>query len=277
MIVVIDDDREVRTLIELALARTGRSVVGYGDGPEAIDFLKRCGPDVELVVSDVVMEGFDAHRLIRHLRSQSATASTPVIFLTPYGEHDARGPSADDPAVQRLPTPFEVEQLRAMVEAAIARPRPQAAARDGATGFHTRDRFFALVDETLATSPPEASVALIVGTLGDEVSDETLSGIARVVASQLRAGDSAGRLSRNTFGVIHPRCGADGASAIGARIARAVRSDAACRNASLTLGIAVAVEPAAATAATLVAAAAAAAHESNGAAAIGVRTIEAQR
>src|SRR5690348_48235 len=80
-VVIVDDDREIRTLMELALSKPGRTLVGFGDGQAALDFLASADA-VDLVVSDVLMEGFDGHRLLRHLRANARTAATPVIFVT---------------------------------------------------------------------------------------------------------------------------------------------------------------------------------------------------
>ena len=255
MVVVIDDDREVRTLIELALARSGRTIVGFADGQEALDFLRANGGEVDLVLSDVVMEGFDAHRLMRHLRAQQATAATPVIFLTPYGRDDERAPAADDAFVERLATPFEVGRLREQAEAAMARPRAHAPARDPDTGFHTKARFEALLEEALRSAPADSSLAVTAGIVAGPAGEELLACIARVVGAQLRTGDAAGRWAERVLVLVHPRCGAEGANAIATRIAAALRSDPACAGTELKLGIAIAAEPGAASADDLIRAA----------------------
>ncbi len=242
-IVVINDEREVRTLIELALARAGRSIVAFGDGQQAIDFLGGSESAVDLVVSDVAMEGFDAHRLLRHLRASQATAVTPVIFLTPHDVDDEREPADIEGLVERLATPFEVAALRERADALLARPRQAATMRDPETGFHTRERFEAVLAAALEDAPPDTSVAVSVALIDGDDRDGTIARVARVVSSHLRAGDSAGRLTQHSFATLHPRCGAQGAAAIATRILEAVKTDAGCARITLSLGVAVAGEP----------------------------------
>lgn len=242
-IVIVDDDREIRTLMELALAKPGRSVIGFGDGQEALEFLERTD-GVDLVVSDVVMEGFDGHRLLRHLRANARTAATSVIFVTAADPVDDRIGGIGDRAVEHLRKPFEIDALRALADSAISSGKRVVPPRDPATGLHVRRHFEDLVAAALsdaaANGPP---LALMAGDLQSSDPDAALLRVAEIISMHLRATDCAGRIGDRAFATLHPACDAAGATAIAQRIIDAVSSDPRCSGATITLGLAIAAAP----------------------------------
>ena len=255
-IVVVDDDREVRTVIELALAKPGRTVLGFGDGQEALDFLGGSDGGVDLVVSDVAMEGFDGHRLLRHLRANSKTAATPVIFVTAADGSTDRIGSVGEPAVEMLRKPFDIDDLRARAESALRRAGNAAPARDPATGLHMRPHFESTLASALREAVPDGpSLSLLVGQLDGVEGDDVLQRIADIFAMHLRATDVAARIGDRRFATLHPSCDAAGATAIAERIIAAVAADPKSTGASVRLALAVAPDPHRTTASALFSAA----------------------
>ena len=242
-IVIVDDDREIRTLMELALAKPGRSVIGFGDGQEALDYLERAD-GVDLVVSDVVMEGFDGHRLLRHLRANARTAATSVIFVTAADFAEDWVGGIGDRAVEHLRKPFEIDGLRALAESAIRSTQRVGPVRDPATGLHVRDHFEALVAAALNDSLPNGPpLALMAGDLQSHDPDAALRRVAVIIGMHLRATDFAGRINDRGFATLHPACDSAGATAIAQRIIDAVSSDPQCAGATISLGLAIAAAP----------------------------------
>jgi two-component system, OmpR family, response regulator ChvI len=76
-IALVDDDRDVLTLLETMLESEGYEVVAYPDGPTALDGLKTVRPD--LAILDIKMPRMDGVELLARLRQKS---DVPVIFLT---------------------------------------------------------------------------------------------------------------------------------------------------------------------------------------------------
>jgi len=66
-ILVVDDERQVRTLLRRKMEQCGHRVEEAGDGAEAIDKLDESRFD--LVISDILMPEKDGLELIMHLRS----------------------------------------------------------------------------------------------------------------------------------------------------------------------------------------------------------------
>jgi len=118
-IVIIDDEDEIRTLMELALARPGREVVSFADSSLALEFLRE-DRLVDAIISDVRMAGMDGYVLVQKLQERSGTAETPVIFVSANDAADARIPSSGA-EIEFLRKPFEIAELRARVDALVAR------------------------------------------------------------------------------------------------------------------------------------------------------------
>ena len=84
LIVVIDDDETIRTLIAAALRFEGYEVLEAEDGAAGLAMVRDDRPD--LVVSDVNMPVMDGFAMLQALRAESAIQATPVILLTSLQE-----------------------------------------------------------------------------------------------------------------------------------------------------------------------------------------------
>ncbi len=80
-VLLIDDDADIRLIARLSLSRVGgMEVVEAASGDEGVRKAQDEKPDVILL--DVMMPAMDGSATLAALRSQPATATTPVIFLT---------------------------------------------------------------------------------------------------------------------------------------------------------------------------------------------------
>src|SRR5437899_198878 len=80
LVLVVDDEDDVRELIRVLLLRAGLSVVGARSGLEALRRLREEKPD--LVVLDVTMPGLNGWQTLERIRD---LAETPVLMLTALG------------------------------------------------------------------------------------------------------------------------------------------------------------------------------------------------
>jgi DNA-binding response OmpR family regulator len=108
-VVLIDDDPDLRTLIELTLRFTaGWEVITAGNGVDGIEAVGRVAPDV--VVVDLMMPGLDGFEVCRRLKGDPKTAPVPVVFLTARKHlDDAKVQSVGAAGV--IVKPFETETL----------------------------------------------------------------------------------------------------------------------------------------------------------------------
>jgi DNA-binding response OmpR family regulator len=118
LVLIADDDEDIRALVSFRLERAGYSVVAARDGEEALELALEHRPDV--AVLDVMMPRLTGLEVTRRLRAEDATSGMPVILLTArVQEADvARGfeAGADD----YIRKPFSPQELRARVQAILA-------------------------------------------------------------------------------------------------------------------------------------------------------------
>jgi len=86
-LLVVDDDPDMRGLVEARLKRAGHLVMGVGSGEEALAILAGKGPP-DLAILDVLMPGMSGLELLTMLRQEPAYATMPAIFLS--GRIEAR-------------------------------------------------------------------------------------------------------------------------------------------------------------------------------------------
>src|ERR1700675_2661722 len=80
-VLIIDDDADIRSIARLSLSRLGgMEVVEADSGAEGVRKAQDEKPDVILL--DMMMPPMDGSAALAALRSQPATETTPVIFLT---------------------------------------------------------------------------------------------------------------------------------------------------------------------------------------------------
>jgi two-component system, OmpR family, alkaline phosphatase synthesis response regulator PhoP len=79
-ILAVDDEKNIRRLVEVNLARAGYQVETACDGREALERVALRRPD--MVVLDVMMPFIDGFEVLRRLKADPGTADIPVLMLT---------------------------------------------------------------------------------------------------------------------------------------------------------------------------------------------------
>lgn len=96
-ILLVEDDRFLRMLLEMHLQQHGYQVKTASNGKEAQPLLDE---SIDLILTDLHMPVMDGLRLIEWLRAQPRWSSLPVLVLTAQGRDsalkDARAVGADD-------------------------------------------------------------------------------------------------------------------------------------------------------------------------------------
>jgi two-component system, OmpR family, response regulator MprA len=118
-VLVVDDERAVRSALRRALALEGYRVEEAEDGDAALDFLRARTADA--VVLDVLMPGVDGLDVCRRLRA--AGNRTPVLMLTAREGVEDRVAGLDAGADDYLVKPFALEELLARLRALLRRAR----------------------------------------------------------------------------------------------------------------------------------------------------------
>jgi CheY-like chemotaxis protein len=129
-VLVVDDD--IRNIFAMkALLERGEAVVAFAEsGPAALDLL-RDGPEIDIVLMDIMMPVMDGYATIRALRKLDRCKSVPVIAVTGKVMAGERQRCIDAGANDYLPKPVDTDDLVAainpwlpMLAAAVAPWRP---------------------------------------------------------------------------------------------------------------------------------------------------------
>jgi two-component system KDP operon response regulator KdpE len=115
-ILVIDDDPNLRSLMQLTLTTAGYTAVTAHDGAEGLRSLEEYHPD--LVLLDVMMPDLDGWEVCQRIRTFSGV---PIIFLTALQAEQDKIKGLDLGADDYIVKPFHQAELRARVKAALRR------------------------------------------------------------------------------------------------------------------------------------------------------------
>ena len=121
-ILVVDDERRIRTMLGRYLSDEGFRVSEASDGVAMREILER--DTVDLVLLDLVMPGEDGLSLARHIRQRS---EIPVIMLTGKGELIDRVVGLEAGADDYIAKPFHLREVLARIRTVMRRAHPQPA------------------------------------------------------------------------------------------------------------------------------------------------------
>ena len=119
MIYYVEDDRGIRDLVVYSLKNTGFDAVGFEDGQAFFKAFKDEKP--ELVLLDVMLPGEDGLTILKHLRSDAATKTIPVIMVTAKGAEYDKVTGLDLGADDYVEKPFGIMELIARIRAVLRR------------------------------------------------------------------------------------------------------------------------------------------------------------
>lgn len=116
-VLVIDDEEEIRDMLETYLRREGLSCITCENGTSALSVLER--KEVSLIILDIMMEDMNGFEVLRQIRSNHE--DIPVIFLSARQEEYDKvlglGLGADDYVTK----PFHPGELMARVKVQLRR------------------------------------------------------------------------------------------------------------------------------------------------------------
>jgi CheY-like chemotaxis protein/phosphoribosyl 1,2-cyclic phosphodiesterase len=119
VVLVIDDDEELRVLARKSLRKAGHHVLEASGGEQGLAMLLSEKPD--LILLDLLMPAPDGFAVLERLRADAATRNIPVIVLTGHGDEESARKSFEAGATDFLSKPFTPPQLDARVRSCVAR------------------------------------------------------------------------------------------------------------------------------------------------------------
>jgi twitching motility two-component system response regulator PilH len=113
-VMVVDDAYSELKLMESILKSAGHEVVSLMDGDALEDKLSTERPDVLLL--DIVMPKRNGYEILRALRKDARTKTTPVVLVSSKNQESDRAWGKRQGADEYLGKPFTSEQLLTMVK-----------------------------------------------------------------------------------------------------------------------------------------------------------------
>jgi len=118
-VLIVDDEANMRRVLEIMLARRGYRTLAAADGLDAWEQLQEGG--IDLVVTDLRMPRLDGIELLRRLRG--AGLEVPLILMTAHGSLDSALEALRLGACDYLLRPFDVEALELAIDRVFAARR----------------------------------------------------------------------------------------------------------------------------------------------------------
>ncbi len=86
-VLVVDDERGVRDVLDGMLSLAGFTVIAVASGPEAIEVVREHGNDIRLILLDLTMREMNGDEVFHIVRGMQP--DLPVILLSGYAADDA--------------------------------------------------------------------------------------------------------------------------------------------------------------------------------------------
>ena len=113
-ILIVDDEPQATTLLEMLLSSRGYKTVAVNESSEAIQVARETDPD--LIILDLMMPEPDGFKVCRMLRADSRFMLTPILIITALDDTDSRivafGAGADDYLIK----PYNVDELVSIIK-----------------------------------------------------------------------------------------------------------------------------------------------------------------
>ena len=158
VILIVEDEPDIRDLIVLHLTREGFRCRTASNGVDALHEARAARPD--LIVLDLMLPGLGGLEVCRRLRAEPATASLPIIMLTAKADEVDRVVGLEMGADDYVVKPFSPKELVARVRAVLRRAQTPASAgapvlRAGVLTLDASRHVATVSERALALTPKE--------------------------------------------------------------------------------------------------------------------------
>jgi CheY-like chemotaxis protein len=115
-ILVVDDDREIRTVVDDLLTSEGYNVRTAGNGRQALEILTTWRPVVILL--DLSMPEMNGWTFLAHQQADPRLARIPVIVMSAH--YNLSRTTSLESAAAIVPKPFDIERLLTVITTLVA-------------------------------------------------------------------------------------------------------------------------------------------------------------
>jgi len=137
-ILIVDDERDLLSVLEFNLKQAGFEILLAASGAEALAQLRRRVPD--LVLLDLMLPDLSGTEVCRAIKNDPRTRHVPVMMLTAKGEEVDKVVGFELGAEDYVTKPFSVRELVLRVKALLRRAAPGAGAAAGSVPTSAAER-----------------------------------------------------------------------------------------------------------------------------------------
>lgn len=119
----VEDDANIRELVEYTLASSGFTVLGFETAEDFFEKLKTDKPD--LILLDIMLPDKDGMSILKEIRSSKTLPHIPVIMLTAKSSRLDKIKGLDDGADDYITKPFDIMELISRIKAVLRRTVPK--------------------------------------------------------------------------------------------------------------------------------------------------------
>lgn len=124
-ILVVDDEQNIRRILQAALDKTGYHTDIAESGENAVSMLEQSSYDC--VLTDVTMPGMNGYELQRTVCKR--WPDIPVVIMTAYGTIPQAVQAIRDGAFEYIPKPFDLDAVKKVIKAALKEERAPSSAK----------------------------------------------------------------------------------------------------------------------------------------------------
>jgi two-component system OmpR family response regulator len=157
-LLIVDDDREIRSLLAEQLEKSGYTVRTAANGAEMFSFLN--STSIDLIILDLNLPGEDGLFLCRETRSRR---NVPIIMLTARSEAVDRVIGLEVGADDYITKPFEPRELVARVRSVMRRAYLQSGVAESHPPKRARFRGWTLDFESRRVMDTKGRIVMLSG------------------------------------------------------------------------------------------------------------------
>jgi len=172
VILIIDDEANLRRTLAEILRERGYAVLEASDGSEAIEILRHTVPN--LIFSDWKMPEVGGEQVLQYLRNDPQLALIPVIVITAFGSSDSAIEAVRLGAYDFVTKPFDLDEIsltaeRALAHSSLNRDIAELRLKSGRNGATPAGRL-------IGTSGPMLEVFKMIGKVAETDSTVLICG-----------------------------------------------------------------------------------------------------
>ena len=235
-VLIVDDQPELRHVLQICLRAAGVDVLEAGNGEQAVSVIREHNP--EIIFLDVMMPGRSGIELCSYIRAQTNSSGAYIIMLSAKSDTGHRVSGLESGADAYLTKPFQPDEIMAQLKVGLrAVENRRSYLEDPLTGIFGRRAFDALFERTVARSQRHESplsmamididrFKAINDAHGHHTGDNVIKDTAEILRSRARESDLYFRWGGEEFAWLMPDTDVNGAICAAERLRRAVNETA---------------------------------------------------